>query len=252
MQLITSPENEYIRQLKKLKMKKYRETTGLFLAEGVRLVTEALQARVVQELLIHEDSTLEFELVDGVNLIRVSDKVMKLLTETETSQGVLAVCRTHLVSKPEQLAVGPWVAVDNLADPGNLGTIIRTAWGTGMCGVILLGDSVDPYNSKVVRASMGGIFHVPVIAADSSDILSWQMAGHQLVVATAEAATSYAEASYAPSLILVVGSEAHGVSPEIEARAELAVSLPLQTGVDSINAAVCAGVLMYEIILQRR
>lgn len=251
MQIITSPDNDYIKQLKKLKMKKYREEAGLFLAEGARLVGEALKAGVVQDLLVTEETSLSAATGDA-QLIQVSDRVMRTLTETETSQGVLAVCRFTPIVKPEHLTAGPWIAVDNLADPGNLGTIIRTAWGTGMCGMILLGDCVDPYNSKVVRSSMGGIFHVPIISADILDIVHWQGQGHRVAVAAASAHTVYYEADYGKDIIMIIGSEARGVSTEIENMADLIVSLPLKAGVDSINAAVCAGILMYEILRQQR
>ncbi|MGE5380252.1 MAG: TrmH family RNA methyltransferase [Methylocystaceae bacterium] len=245
MVLITSPDNELIKKYKKLKMKKYREETGLFLAEGSRLVEEALKAEAVQELLIGEGNS--FTAAVGINIIQVSQRLLDSLSDTESSQGVIAVCRDKKYPKSEQLAVGPWVAVDSLADPGNLGTIIRTAWGTGMKGLILIGDCVDPYNSKVVRASMGGIFHVPIIYADASDIKTWQAQGHQVIVAAAAAAHNYYDVNYPANLILVVGSEARGVSAPIESIANLSVKLPLAAGVDSINAAVCAGVLMYEI-----
>jgi len=252
VQLITSPDNEYIKQLKKLKMKRYREETGLFLAEGARLVGEALKAGVVQDLLITDESSVPVDGYDETTIVQVSERVLKVLSETESSQGVIAVCRSAKVPKPEKLLSGQWVAVDSLADPGNLGTIIRTAWGTGMTGLILLADCVDAYNSKVVRASMGGIFHVPIIIADYQDLSYWQAEGFQLVVATAAAPQNYCDVKYNDNLILVVGSEARGVVEEVEGLSDLRISLPLAAGVDSINAAVCAGVIMYEIKRQFR
>lgn len=245
MTIVTSLENEHIKELKKLKIKKYRQESELFLAEGSRLVEEAIKAGCVQELILSESSTFSGHRQLPVTL--VSERVVKTLSDTETSQGVIAVCRIIKSERPERLPAGFWIAVDNLADPGNLGTIIRTAWGTGMRGVVLLGEAVDPYNSKVVRASMGGIFSVPIITGDYEDIYRWQAAGHKLVVATAAAATDYYEAVYNENLIVVVGSEAHGVTDAIEGRADLRIRLPLEPGVDSLNAAVCAGVIMYEI-----
>lgn len=252
MQLITSPDNEHIKELKKLKMKRYREESGLFLAEGCRLIEEALRARVVQEMLVREGSDFPNVFDTALTTIQVSERVLKSLAETESSQGVIAVCHGAKIIRPEQLASGHWVAVDNLADPGNLGTIIRTAWGTGMKGLILVGDCVDPYNSKVVRASMGGIFHVPIIIADYQDISRWQTAGFQLVIATAAASQNYYDVDYSENVILVVGSEARGVAKETQDISDLQIKLPLAAGVDSINAAVCAGVIMYEIKRQFR
>jgi len=220
------------------------------MVEGVRLVNEALKAGQAKELILSEESS--FTTAGNHRVTWVSTRIIRVLSETESSQGVMAVCSATPVKQPEQLPGGVWIAVDNLSDPGNLGTIIRTAWGTGMAGVILLGEAVDPFNSKVVRASMGGIFHIPVVEGSYEDLARWQAAGHQLIVATAGARLDYWEADYNQDLILVVGSEAHGVSAEVEEFADIKVRLPLEPGVDSINAAVCAGVIMYEIKRQFR
>lgn len=246
MQYISSPNNELVKEVKKLKLKKYREEQKKFLAEGYRLVCEAVKAGVVETLFVEEGMPWNDDMNGDFTVIRAHSRVISALSDTQNPQGVIAVCRKTRYEYPDELSPGMWLVADNISDPGNLGTMLRTAWGVGANGVLLFGNCVDHFSSKTVRGSMGAVFFLPVIDADINDLRRWRQGGHAVVVADPQAERSYFETRYPINCLIVIGSEAHGVSPEIMEMADFKVKLPLYKGVDSINAAVCAGVMMYE------
>jgi len=261
MEIITSGQNRLIKETKKLQQRKYREERKLFLVEGVRLVEEALYSGNCQKafyskrLLSTERGEallqkLRERLPTKDDLVAVSPQVLKLLADTESDQGVLAIARQQDYEL-DTLRLGDralLLVADSLQDPGNLGTMLRTAWCAGVDAVICLPGTVDPYNSKTVRASMGGIFHVPVIMRIGwEQVREWCRKQEVQLVAGDLQGQPYYSQSYADRVALVIGNEGQGL---IQVKAEqlaARVTIPLAPGAESLNAAVACGVLLFHI-----
>ena len=262
--MITSSANPTVRQIRALRQRKERERTGLFFIEGVRLVGEAVQVGAeVEALVVAPDllsSPFARELVDQqaaarTRIIEVSAEVFVGLSQKDGPQGLAAVAHqrwTHLAD----IRLGPppgWVALVEPADPGNLGTILRTADAVGAAGVILLDDATDPYDPVALRASMGAIFAVQLAHASFAEFATWKHAcGAFLVGASDKAPADYQAVTYAQPLVLLMGSERQGLSPAQQSLCDLMVRLPMRGRSDSLNLAVATGVLLYEMLSQGR
>lgn len=260
MEIITSLQNKWVVEAKKLQQKKYREAQGLFLVEGLRLTEEALKQGEITQVFYHEmlaSTERGAALLKGLSgkarqLFQVSSKVLAALAETQTPQGIVAVVRKEVtVLKDFQpQGCGPLVLLDGLQEPGNLGTIIRTLWAGGGEGLLCLEGTADPYNSKSVRASMGGIFAMPILLNLKWDkIYTWaRQQGYLLVAGDVDQAIDYRLVPWQPKTILCIGNEGRGFS-QISSDAKLIrAKLPLTAGAESLNAAVAAGILLYETI----
>lgn len=226
-----------------------RRESGLFLVEGPDGVAAAITAGICEEVWATESGA---RLIDATPDVEMSDRVSAVISETENPQGVVAICRQpqrdldSVCSRP-----GPLVWADGVSDPGNLGTIIRTVWALGAAGVVTSNRGVDPFNGKVVRASAGAICEVPVVPDVPIDDVITALDAHQrpIVVLAGEAErdvfTVLRGAEVTGRACWVVGSESHGVSPELRARAHLAVGIPIPGGAESLNAGVAASVALY-------
>ena len=238
-----------------------RERRGLALAEGVRLVEEALAAdleiRGAAVAPALEATTrgraLKSRLAGrGVRLEAVSDDDLATLADTEQPQGIVAVFRPPAWAL-EQIATPPGAVVlvlDAVQDPGNVGTMLRTALGLGAAGAVALKGTAELTSPKVLRGSMGAFFRLPCVAADAPELLAWSRArGVTLWVAEADGEPIGRDASRGarPPLALVVGNEGAGVGPELERAAVRRVAVPLAAGAESLNVAVAAGILLYEV-----
>jgi len=265
MEIITSVQNDLIKDTKKLQQKKYREETNSYLIEGVRLAEEAFQAQVL-ETVFYSESLLETErglalyqhlslaLTGGAVLQEVSPQVLKALAETESPQGSVAIARRQANELSQlQLKEAALVLIaDSLQDPGNLGTMIRTAWCAGAAAVICLPGTADPYNGKTVRASMGGIFNVPVLTGLSwEQVREWCKQQELQLVAGGLQGQEHFSLQYGPRVALVIGSEGQGLTNVALDEVEAQVTIPLAPGAESLNAAVACGILVYEIVRQR-
>lgn len=255
---IASRQNERIKEVRKLNQRKYRDQSGLFLAEGVRLGEEALAASAAQELYFSERLTgvprgqalLQEAQAQGVPLFECTEGVLAELTDTVQAQGVVVVCRKP--SWPQSFS-GLLLIADEIQDPGNLGTLLRTAVGAGVQGIFLVKGSVDIYNPKVVRSTMGAVLQLPHWQCTREQVLDYvEKHSLPLVVADLEQAVDFWEASYPSHLAVVIGNEARGVHPLFRDKAALRVRIPLVGQVESLNASVAAGVLLYEILRQHR
>jgi TrmH family RNA methyltransferase len=256
MEMLTSAQNEWVSEARKLKQRKYREAKGLFLAEGIRLSEEAAKAAFVEEVYYHESladtergaALLKSLSAQAGRFFKVSAKVMNALAETETPQGVVCVCRRKQTAMKEfQPRNGLVAAVDGIQDPGNLGSILRTLWAAGGQGLFCLRGSTDPYGGKCVRASMGGIFHVPVFAD-----IGWQAAaewalrqGFRVVAASPGGGMDYRLMAWPEKTLLCIGSEAMGLASIPAEEVDGQVSIPLAEGAESLNAGVAAGILIF-------
>jgi TrmH family RNA methyltransferase len=255
---IVSRQNERIREAKRLVQKKYRDQTGRFLVEGVRLVEEALEASLAEQLFFTErllNSDRGKALIhrahrQGLEVFSCSEAVLDELTDTVHAQGVAAIARKPSWPAP---AEGLLVIADEIQDPGNMGTLLRTAVAVGVQGLLAVKGSVDLYSPKVVRASMGAVFQLPHWMAERRDILDLlQSRGISIAVTQLEDAENFWDVAYPPSVAVVIGNEARGVHPSFRERAAFAVRIPLVGKVESLNASVAAGVLLYEILRQHR
>ena len=254
---LTAVNNPQIKAAAELKQKKYRLERGLFLAEGLRTVEEAVAYKAVVSIFytaIEDDRTravLEEAAAQQVKLTCVSDTVLKKIADTETPQGIIAVCKMQPVALDDLLASGKMLLVlDRVGDPGNVGTMLRTADAAGLGGLVLLKGSVDIYAPKTVRSSMGSLFHVPVLAGVGEDefIESAHNAGYELLVTCLDGADNLYKADLHGRLAFVMGNEANGVSEGLLAAADKRVYIPMAGRAESLNVAMAAGIVMFEAL----
>lgn len=262
--MITSPANERIKNIRKLQDRKTRQESGLFLIEGLRVVAEAAEQGAQIETLITAPELLRSEfglhLVEaqrgrGTEVLEVGAEVFRRLSVKEGPQGLAAVVQqSWLPLEQVQLAEGrSWVALDSVADPGNLGTILRTLDASGGQGVILLDQSTDPYDPSAARASMGALFTQRLVRASFEAFADWKRKTAAWVVGTSDRARmDYHAYQYPPALVLFMGSERQGLSERHLALCDEVVSIPMLGAADSLNLAVATAVVLYEILNQRR
>lgn len=251
MQERTSVNNPQIKAIGKLNQKKYREESGYYLIEGFHLVEEALKAKVkYREILATEEALSRLEQLDlaydADKLIKISQSVASHLSSTKNSQDIFMTVK---INQPENFdfSYGKWVLLDDLADPGNVGTIIRTADAAGFDGVILSNKTVDLYNPKVQRSMQGSQFHLNLIKADLAEAIASLKAADIPVYASLLDPSAKQLGDFAPvaQVALIIGNEAHGVSPEIAALADEKLYIPIKGRAESLNAAVAAGIMIY-------
>ena len=257
---LTGLQNPMVKAAAELKQKKYRQQQGLFLAEGLRTVEEAVRYGAVQSIFytaIEDDRTravLEEAAAKQIKLVCVSDKVLKKIAGTETPQGIIAVCEMRSKRLDEFLASGKMLLVlDRVTDPGNIGTMLRTADAAGVGGLLLLQGCADIYAPKTVRASMGSLFHLPVLSGLSEELLvqAARKAGYELLVTCLDGADNLYKADLQGRLAFVMGNEANGVSPALLAAADKRVFIPMQGRAESLNVAMAAGIVMFEALRQK-
>lgn len=262
--MITSVTNPTIKRLRALRQRKARDESGLCLVEGIRPVAEALQSGAELEQLLVAPSLLRsafaHELVAaqraaGTPVLEVSPEVFASLAQKEGPQGLAAVVRqrfSRLAALPLDARLGP-VALVEPADPGNLGTIIRTADAAGAAGVIILGPGADPYDPAALRASMGAAFSLPLVRTSWEQFVAWKQAsGLPLIGTSDQASLDFQAVVYPQPAVLLMGSERAGLSPAQRARCDLMVAIPMHGQSDSLNLAVATGVMLYELLRQRR
>lgn len=241
MEIISSAANARLKYIKSLLSKKGRDEAAAYTVEGIKSVRDAACAGADIELIAASES-FSGEIDFGTEVIRVSDRLFPGLCDTKTPQGILCVIRKKPVSAPEMR--GRYVYCDRLRDPGNLGTVIRTADAAGF-EVMLSPECAELYSPKVIRSSMGSFFHTRVYENVSCEAL--RKSGLMLVCgALGEESRDFREIVYAENLAIIVGNEARGVSDEIIAMCDERVIIPIFGKAESLNAAVAAAILMYE------
>lgn len=245
MKVISSKDNKIYRQTKKLLLKSERDKTGLFIAEGRRITEEAVQNGVAQYVIVSEGFG-DFEC--NVPVYSVNDKMFSFLSETQTSQGILAVCKFEKRCIDE-VSGHTLIICDRLSDPGNLGTVIRTAEASGISGIILLKGTVDPYSPKVVRSTMGSIFRMPLYFCEIKDLQ--KLSKYDIVATVINAKESLYDADFGKNNAIVIGNEAYGVSDEVINMAKKLIKIPMVGKSESLNASVAGAVVMYEFLRRR-
>lgn len=255
MQVITSKDNEKIKEIRKIKdNKKVRDEKGVYIVEGTKMIEEAIREKVEIETLVICEDCLEKETIDSKLLyeiakyecIYVSDKIFNTLTEVVHPQGVLAI-----VKQPDNAKINykdnMIVVLDNIQDPGNLGTIIRTADAAGLSQVLVTKNSVDAYNPKVIRSTMGAIFRVKVVIIDNIEQLKQN--GYSIVATSLQGNKSIYDIQYKKHAI-IIGNEANGVSKEMLEAADIKAKIPMKGKAESLNASVAASIMIYEYVRQ--
>lgn len=255
MNLITSKNNELIKQIAKLKTTKYRNKEKQFLIESIKVVDMALDSDYRVLYIFYDESKLDnFSNIiskaenDNVKIISVSSDVMEKLSYSKVPQGIVAVCEmkeydTSDISSPLI------IACEALSDPGNMGTIIRTADAVGVGAVILSNDCVDIYNEKVLRASMGSVFNIKVIKRDDfiEELKSLQQKGYKAGCGHLDGKDFFTREKNKNN-ILVIGNESKGISDDVADICDYKWKIPMKGNAESLNAAVAAGIMMYDII----
>ncbi len=256
--VITSPSNPKIQYVRALARRRTRQRERRFIAEGVRLLEEALRAGTVPALVFFTGSVgtaargraLLAELRErGVPTLRVSDAVMRAMSDTQTPQGILAVLPFPQIAPPPDPSL--LLIVDGMRDPGNLGTLLRTAEAAGVQEVFLAPGTVDLYNPKVVRGAMGAHFRLPIRAQDWAEIAD-AASGMQVLLADVRGEQVYDGVDWRVPSALIVGGEAEGASVRARELAVTRVSIPMRGGTESLNAAVAAAIILFEAARQRR
>ncbi len=259
-ELISSAANPLVKRIRALAERKGRRREGAFFVEGLQPVWQAVEAGAVietfvvaPELLVSERAQrlIAAQEAGGARVARVTRAIFAALSEREGPTGLGAIVRAH-TARLDDLVVrhdAPIVALHGIGNPGNLGTIIRTADAAGAGGVVLLGETTDPFAPAAVKASMGALFAVPIAhVADPDEFFAWARAqGVAIVTTSARAAAVHWEARYPRPLALLLGSEGEGLPADLLARGDLQVRIPMDGTARSLNLAVAAGVLLYEV-----
>ncbi len=248
MKQILSPQNEYFKKVAKLKTKKYRDAYGLFLVEGLRACRDAVSSNYTIENLIMTEAFYQthHELFQTLPCIVTSDTTFATLCDTKTPQGVLAVVE---IPKQCSMSKNRYVYCDCVQDPGNAGTIIRSADAFGFDGVIFSKGSVDVFSPKVIRSAMGSVFHIDIIAEADCDALLRAKENDFFITASAlrKESVSAQKMTRCEKQIFVIGNEGNGVSEDVFALSDEIVHIPMQGLAESLNAGVAASILMYEV-----
>ena len=259
-QRITGFSNPLVKSLRALRDKKHRKRDGRFLAEGLRLLTDAREHGRLPQMLVTATGrephplleALEREVSNaGGQLVEMDEPVLAKVTGKSNPQAVLGVFEqwdTSLAAL-DRGAAKIWLVGQAIRDPGNLGTMLRTGDAVGAGGLILIDDCADPFSAEAVRASMGAVFTQGVAQAGWGEFIAWLREGAgQLVAASLRDAVPYRGAPYAEPCFLLVGNESQGLPEEYEAACDLRVTMPMRGSADSLNAAVASAVLAYEVL----
>ncbi len=261
---ITGFSNPLVKQVRGLRDKKHRRLTGLFLAEGLRILTEAFEAGILPEMIWYAPESGEHALVRqlteaveaaGGEVFVTSAEILAKLSGKDNPGAVIGVFRERLtpLAALDRASAPIWLVAERLRDPGNLGTILRTGDAVGAGGLILIDDCTDPFSVEAVRASMGAIFTQKVAAARWEDFIPWLRSGPgQLVGTSLNTEVDYQAPLYAAPTFLLVGNEAQGLPLDYEAQCDLLVKMPMLGKADSLNAAVATAVMAYEVVNQAR
>lgn len=252
MKYIESNQNSLVKYWKKLATtRKERDKSGEFLVEGFHLVEEALKHTEVLHLIIREGVAIPVSWnLDDVFLIEVSEAIAKELSETEHSQGIFAQCKQKEVDEAAQAGWTRLLLIDAVQDPGNIGTMIRTADAAGIDAVILGKGSADPYNPKTVRSTQGSIFHIPVVRGDLHDWVADLKERNVPVYGTAlENSVVYNEVEKEHDFALIMGNEGSGIAASLLAQTDANVIIPIKGAAESLNVAVATGIVLYHFAL---
>lgn len=253
--VITSKDNEIVKQIRKLREKKYRDEQNEFIIEGTKMIEEAVREKAKIKMIIvceeANNSPIQKNILYKVakeKIIYVNDKVFKYLTDVTTPQGILAVIEKNLQDEINY-SKNLYLILDNIQDPGNMGTILRTADSIGLTQIIVSKGNADCYNPKVVRSTMGAIFRVNVIEVDDLKKTIKEMKKHKIQILATDLSTETTiyDVDYNRSAI-IIGNEGNGVSEDVLGIADRKIKIPMPGKAESLNAAVATGIILYNAI----
>lgn len=260
MQVISSKENEFIKHIKKLKDKKYRDINKEFIVEGIKLIKEAIEEKAeIKQIVICDNcqntdiipKELMYEIAK-YECIYVTEKIFNSITDVNTPQGILAIIGRNNEETQIDYTQDIIVALDDIQDPGNLGTILRTADSIGLNQILVSKGTADSYNPKVVRSTMGAIFRVKIIECEDLEktLKEVKKQKYELVITSLQTRNSIYDIKYNKKVI-VIGNEGNGVSKRIQDMADVKVKIPMIGKTESLNASVATGIVLYEYIRQK-
>ena len=261
---ITAFSNPLIKSVRDLRDKRHRREQRRFLAEGLRILTEAREAGRLPVLLFFAAASAMHPLVRtliaeveraGGDAVQTTPDILSKLSGKDNPQAVVGVFDEfdRTLADLDRTTAKIWLVAERLRDPGNLGTILRTADAVGAGGLILIGECVDPFSVEAVRASMGALFTIPVVRSEWEPFLGWLREGPgQLVGLSLDTEHDYRAARYAAPTFLLTGNEAQGMPAEMAEGCDTLVKIPMLGKADSLNAAVATAVMAYEVLAQQR
>ena len=260
MQQITSKENKLIKHIIKLKEKKYRKEYNEYIIEGAKIVQEAIQEKVKIKQIIISENAINTDLIlnhlkeeqQKINYIKVPSNIFKLISEVEKPQGVLAIIEKEKQEENIDVNQDIILALDDLQDPGNLGTIIRTADSVGLKQILISKGTTEAYNPKVIRSTMGAIFRVKIIECENlkETLKKLQKNNFKVMVTDLNTDKSIYDIKLQKNVI-IIGNEANGVSKEIKNMADTRAIIPMFGKTESLNASIATGVILYEYVRQK-
>jgi RNA methyltransferase, TrmH family len=253
---VTSLTNPTVKALRALHLRKERDETGLFVAEGLKAVIEGIETGHAPRILMHAEAAnhpllktaIAATLAANGEVIEVTEAILAKVSRRDNPQAVVGVFEQVFqpLSALEPQAARCWVALHRVRDPGNLGTIVRTADAAGCGGVILVGECCDPYSVEAVRATMGSIFAVPLIKASEPEFAAWRNGWPGSVVGTLlSAEVDHRQADYARPALILMGNEQQGLPPDMAALCDVNVKIPMRGRADSLNLSVATGIMIY-------
>lgn len=260
MQVISSKDNEFIKHIKKLKDKKYRDLNKEFIVEGIKLIKEAIEEKAeIKQIVICDNcqntdiipKELMYEIAK-YECIYVTENIFKTISDVNTPQGILAIIGRNTAETEIDYTQDIIVALDDIQDPGNLGTILRTVDSIGLNQILVSKGTADSYNQKVVRSTMGAIFRVKIIECENLEKTLKEIKKHkyELVITSLQTENSIYNVNYNRKVI-VIGNEANGVEQKIQDMADIKVKIPMLGKTESLNAAISTGIVLYEYVRQK-
>ena len=269
MNVISSKNNEFVKHIKKLKDKKYRDLNNEFIIEGIKIIEEAINENAkIKQIIICDDcektSSIPKELMYEIakyECVYVTNQIFETLTDVKNPQGIMAIVEKNMIAsqlkKEDEIQSIDYtqdiiVALDDIQDPGNLGTILRTVDSIGVNQILVSKGTADSYNPKVVRSTMGAIFRVKIIECENlKEVLqNLKKQKYNVVVTSLKTKNSIYDVDYNKKII-VIGNEANGVSEEIQKIADEKVKIPMLGKTESLNASVATGIILYEYVRQK-
>ena len=261
MQIISSKDNELIKHIKKLKEKKYRDLNNEYIIEGTKLIKEAIEENAnIKQIVICDNcqntdiipKELMYEIAK-YECIYVTEKIFKNISDVNTPQGILAIIEKNNKETQIDYSQDIIVVLDDIQDPGNLGTILRTVDSIGLTQIIVSKGTADCYNPKVVRSTMGAIFRVKIIESEDLEKTLKEMKKHKfkITVSSLQTKNTIYDINY-DKKVIIIGNEANGVEQKIQDIADEKIKIPMLGKTESLNASVATGIILYEYVRQKR
>lgn len=260
MQIISSKDNEFIKHIKKLKDKKYRDMNKEFIIEGIKLIKEAIEENAEIKQIIICDNCLDSDIIPKelmyeiakYECIYVTENIFKIISDVNTPQGILAIIGRNAEESQIDYTQDIIVALDDIQDPGNLGTILRTVDSIGLNQILVSKGTADSYNPKVVRSTMGAIFRVRIIECEDLENALREVKKHkfELVVTSLQTEKSLYDIDF-DKKVIVIGNEANGVEQKIQNLADEKIKIPMIGKTESLNVSVATGIVLYEYVRQK-